>query len=157
MSRPDSLRRRIDRGTGHPRHAFRSVNLQQQHPGTHLSRVKFVIGDPQRVRLLSQLFRLADLATIERGASGAALGALRQMERLADETMDFDAAERERTMRDGNLAQEHAQHLPKSTGNLYLMPSGKLINADDPLYNPTVIAETPEQAFSDIPKEGQRQ
>ena len=102
-------------------------------------------------------FPLSDLATIERGASGVALGAMRQMAKLADETMDFDAAEQERTVRDGNLAQEHAQRLPKSTGNLYLMPSGKLINADDPLYNPTVIAETPEQAFSDIPKEGQRQ
>jgi choline-sulfatase len=94
---------------------------------------------------------------VERGASGAALGALRQMEKLADETMDFDGAEHERTVRDGSLAQEYAQQLPQSTGNLYLMPSGRLINADDPLYNPTVIAERPEQAFSDMSKEGQQQ
>jgi hypothetical protein len=31
------------------------------------------------------------------------------------------------------------------------MPSGKLINADDPLYNPTVIAQTPREAAEDIP------
>ena len=64
---------------------------------------------------------------------------------------DFDAAEQERTVRDGKLGQVYAQHLPESTGNLYLMPSGKLINADDALYNSTLIAETPEQAFDDLP------
>jgi choline-sulfatase len=87
---------------------------------------------------------------------GVTLGALREMERLAHESMDFDAAEHERTVRDGGLAETYAQGLPKSTGNLYLMPSGRLINADDVLYNPTVIAEMPEQAFEDRPKRSQR-
>jgi len=88
---------------------------------------------------------------VERGASGEARRALEEMAHWAETTMDFDAAEVERTVRDGDLAKEYAQHLPRSTGNLYLMPSGKLVNADDPLYGPTVIAETPEQAFDDIP------
>ena len=76
---------------------------------------------------------------------------LEKMAKLAERTMDFDAAEQERTVRDGKLGEVYAQHLPESTGNLYLMPSGKLINADDALYNPTLIAETPEQAFDDLP------
>jgi choline-sulfatase len=88
---------------------------------------------------------------VERGASGEARRALEEMAHWAETTMDFDAAEVERTVRDGDLAKEYAQHLPRSTGNLYLMPSGKLVNADDPLYGPTVIAETPGQAFDDIP------
>jgi choline-sulfatase len=83
---------------------------------------------------------------IERGVSGVALGALREMQRLAEASMDFDEAERER-MQDGTLAETYAQHLPPSTGNLYLMPSGRLINADDTIYAPTVIAERPEEAF----------
>jgi arylsulfatase A-like enzyme len=89
---------------------------------------------------------------IERGAQGVALAAMGQMRRLASQTMDFDAAEHERTVRDGALAAEYAQHLPPSTGNLYLMPSGRLVNADDVLYSPTVIAETPSQAFDDAPQ-----
>ena len=88
---------------------------------------------------------------IERGASGMAAQALRDLAALAERSIDFDEAEHERTVRDGDLRQVYAQHLPPSTGNLYLMPSGKLINADDPLYHPTVIADTPEQAFDDGP------
>jgi hypothetical protein len=33
------------------------------------------------------------------------------------------------------------------------MPNGTLINADDLLYNPTVISEAPAQAFGDWPKD----
>jgi hypothetical protein len=73
--------------------------------------------------------------------------------RLARDTMDFDAAEKERTVRDGSLEEQFAQDLPPSTGNLYLLPSGKLVNAEDALYNPTVIAESPEEAFGDVPSE----
>jgi hypothetical protein len=74
-----------------------------------------------------------------------------QMRRLAERTIDFDAAEHERTVRDGTLRTKYAQHVPPGTGNLYLMPSGRLVNADDVLYHPTVIAETPNEAFDDAP------
>jgi choline-sulfatase len=87
---------------------------------------------------------------IRRGANGAARSAMHDLARLAEVSMDFDAAERER-VRDSELSQTYAQRLPKSTGNLYLMPSGRLINADDLLYEPTVIAEQPEQAFDEGP------
>jgi len=40
--------------------------------------------------------------------------------------------------------------LPKATGNLYLFPDGRLINADDALlYQPLIVSETPEQALGD--------
>ncbi len=68
-----------------------------------------------------------------------------KLEQMMDETMDFDKAEHERIKRDGLLAEKYALNVPKSTGNLYLMPSGKLINAEDVLYNPTVILEDAEK------------
>ncbi|MFN2156356.1 MAG: hypothetical protein ACK2UX_14055, partial [Anaerolineae bacterium] len=95
---------------------------------------------------------LVERGVVARGRPGGeGKRAMEQMAHWAETTMDFDAAERERTVRDGDLAEVYAQRLPPSTGNLYLMPSGRLVNADDPLYNPTVIAETPEEAFDDIP------
>ena len=70
--------------------------------------------------------------------------ALRQMRKLAETSIDFDEAEQER-VQDGALSETYAQHLPPSTGNLYLMPSGRLVNADDTIYAPTVIAEKLEE------------
>lgn len=59
---------------------------------------------------------------------------------FAEESMDFDEAQRERTVRDGELADEyHLELEAKPTGNLYLLPSGKLVNAEDLLYNQTVV------------------
>jgi choline-sulfatase len=80
--------------------------------------------------------------------SGDALAARSYLAQVAEETTDFAAAAWERTERDAGLRQEYAQNLPPSTGNLYLMPDGRLLNADDLLYHPTVIAERPEDAFT---------
>jgi len=88
---------------------------------------------------------------IRRGCDGQAAEARAYLAKLADDSIDFDAAERERTERDGDLHETYKQDVPRSTGNLYLMPSGRLVNADDPLYHPTVIAERPEDAFGDWP------
>ena len=63
--------------------------------------------------------------------------------------MDFDAAEHERRERDGGLRKTFAQKVEPGTGNLYLMPSGALVSAEDALYNPTVVAATPQEAFGD--------
>jgi hypothetical protein len=78
---------------------------------------------------------------VESRATGAAAEALAYLARLAEESIDFDTAERERIGRDGRLAEQYRLDLPASTPNLYWLPSGKLVNADDPLYHPTVIAE----------------
>ena len=77
--------------------------------------------------------------------------ALRFLEDFANRSIDFDEAERERTVRDGSLRQQYRQDVPASTGNLYMLSSGKLINADDPLCHPTVISEDAAAAFGDWP------
>ena len=84
---------------------------------------------------------------VQRGVPSAAKDDFEFLQKIAQESMDFDAAESERLDRDGGLAVEYAQNLPPSTGNLYNLPTGKIINADDLLYSPTVIAPTPERAF----------
>jgi choline-sulfatase len=84
-------------------------------------------------------------------ASGTDAEALRSLQNFAERSMDFDAAERERLERDGNLHEQYPQDLPTSTGNLYLMPSGTLVNAEDALYHPTVISDEPADAFMDWP------
>ncbi len=89
---------------------------------------------------------------LTRAVAGKDREALEILSDLALKTMDFDEAERERTVRDGPLLTDFQQELPESTGNLYLMPSGKLINADDPLYHPTLIASDPGRAFDDYRK-----
>jgi choline-sulfatase len=82
---------------------------------------------------------------------------LEYLERLAVESIDFEAAERERIRRDGILKITYRRYLPPATGNLYLMPPteraplGKLVNADDILYHPTVISSDPDLAFGDFP------
>ena len=72
---------------------------------------------------------------------------VQELAKFAESSIDFDAVETERTVRDGGLREQYKQNIPQSTGNLYFMPDGRIINADDPLYKPTVIAEKPEHAF----------
>ncbi len=85
-----------------------------------------------------------------RGCSGEAEAALRELEAFANESIDFDEAENLRTVRDGKLHEEYPQTVnPHSGGNCYFMPSGRIIAGDDLLYEPTVIAENPEDAFGD--------
>jgi len=85
---------------------------------------------------------------IDAALAGDALAARDYLASVAAASIDFAAAERDRKERDGGLAAQYAQDLPPSTGNLYLMPDGRLLNADDLLYHPTVIAERPGDAFS---------
>ena len=80
-------------------------------------------------------------------AADSAAEALAEMRELAESTIDFDAAERERVKRDGSLSEQYALNVPKHTANLYLMPSGKVVNADDALYNPTVVMKHAARGF----------
>jgi choline-sulfatase len=89
---------------------------------------------------------------IERGIPQEDQAAHDHLAHIAETSIDFEAAERERLERDGALKQRYALDLPPATGNLYIMPNGTLINADDLLYNPTVISENPARAFEDWPQ-----
>lgn len=66
----------------------------------------------------------------------------KRMLEFARDTMDFREAERERLERDGHLKDEYSLDLDVgTTGNLYLMPSGRLVNAEEMLYDPTIVLE----------------
>lgn len=64
---------------------------------------------------------------------------------FAESSMDFDAAEAQREGPDKAAAAALSWGDRQSTGNLYLFADDRLVNADDPLYRPTVISP----AFSD--------
>ncbi|GIX06623.1 MAG: sulfatase [Candidatus Poribacteria bacterium] len=91
---------------------------------------------------------------LQRGMSAEAQEAHRELNAFVDRTMDFQRAEWERTVRDGDLKRRYPLNAPSSTPNLYWMPSGRLVNADDVLYHPTVIAEDPTELFDDAPDRG---
>jgi choline-sulfatase len=85
---------------------------------------------------------------------GDDLEALIYLQRIAELSIDFDDAEKERTERDGELHTEYALNLPKASGNLYLFANGKLVNADDAmLYAPTVLTSDPASVYDDFPSE----
>jgi hypothetical protein len=73
---------------------------------------------------------------------------VRSLATLADESIDFDEAEREYRERDGSLTDDY--RLPVGVGadpgNVYVMPSGSLVDAGDTLYRPTVVADSLEAA-----------
>lgn len=73
--------------------------------------------------------------------------ALAYLEDYAEQSINFDEVEKARVKRDGSLAKDFEHKAPPSTGNLYHMPSGKIINAEDTLYNPTIIAEEGSEIF----------
>ena len=66
-------------------------------------------------------------------------GALRYLAGLAEDSMDFEAAERDRTVRDGALSATYVQGARYPYGNLYRLPDGRVVGADDTLYQPTVV------------------
>lgn len=84
-------------------------------------------------------------------ATGEAARMLANLEALATTTMDFDAAEVERGEGEHALSARYTLPLGDTLGNQYLMPSGRLVEADDTLYDPHVLAERPEEIFADWP------
>ena len=52
------------------------------------------------------------------------------------------------------LADEQALGIPPGTGNAYVMPDGRLIDAGTPLYKPDVLADDPSRVFVDWPDRG---
>ena len=75
-----------------------------------------------------------------------------RMAGILEETMDFEAAADERE-RDRRLNEEYAldAETVSGSGNCYLMPSGSVVDADEPLYDPTIVIERPAETFSDCP------
>ncbi|MCZ6672221.1 MAG: sulfatase-like hydrolase/transferase [Verrucomicrobia bacterium] len=65
------------------------------------------------------------------------------------DTMDFEAAEKERIEGTADLAQRFPKTTAPSQGNLYHLKDGRIINGEDAVYNPTVVADSAAEAFGD--------
>jgi hypothetical protein len=86
-------------------------------------------------------------------ATGTEVEVVRRLRQFLDQTIDFHSAERDR-QEDEVIQQTHALEVEwvSASGNCYLMPNGGVVDADQPLYDPTVLAENPAAIFDDFPE-----
>lgn len=84
-------------------------------------------------------------------ATGDAKQALEYLTALAAESINFDAAAREREESAERLQTQYAFPGETGLGNHYLMPSGQVVEADDMLYRPTVRVAEPAAVYGDWP------
>jgi choline-sulfatase len=75
--------------------------------------------------------------------------ALIKLRGFVAKTMDFDAAEKERMERCADLEQRFPKKIGPNQGNLYHLKDGRIINGEDAVYNPTVVARSAEEAFGE--------
>lgn len=75
-----------------------------------------------------------------------------RLARFVEAGLDFDEAERRR-VRDQFADEEYVLPVPKGTGNAYVFPDGRLIDAGTPLYKPDILADYPPAVFDDWPEE----
>jgi choline-sulfatase len=111
--------------------------------------VRFRDSDPLFFDLSNDLGEQHNLID---GAQGRAAEARNAMAAYAQGSMDFDAAERERIQGERELHARYELAIETSFGNQYLMPDGRLIEADDTLYDTMVLSETPSELFADWPE-----
>ena len=111
-------------------------------------------GDYKYVRFRDAPPLLFDVASDPKETENLARGDLpaagEELAAYAEETLDFDAVEagveRAREERD-----DHTLPIPPGTGNAYLMPDGRLVDAATPLYQPDELAWEPADVFEDYP------
>jgi choline-sulfatase len=102
--------------------------------------------------LESDPFERSNLAADLSALGDDDLTALERLREFVDRTMDFDAADRERDSdRELGEAFELDIETPSPSGNCYTMADGTVVDADTPLYDPTVVTDDPESAFDDYP------
>jgi choline-sulfatase len=85
-------------------------------------------------------------------ADPEAKAALKRLRSHVANAADFDAWA-EQSAADRAARGEHALPTPPGTGNAYLMPDGRLVDAATPLYQPDEIAWAPEDVYDDWPGE----
>jgi choline-sulfatase len=114
--------------------------------------VRFRDAPPLFFDLANDPAEQRDLIRREGERSDEANRYLKRMQEIAEESVDFRAAEAKRTGHDAELAQRYPLTIKnEGTSNLFLMPDGRLVSADDPLYEPTVVARKPREVFPDFP------
>jgi len=75
---------------------------------------------------------------------------LNRLRRLLEETMDFDAALDERAA-SRTLEDEHELSIPPGHGNVYRMSDGRLVDADQTLFQPNVLTKDISNVFGYLP------
>jgi len=133
----DSLTPRWGKGT-----EFRSVRWG------NYKYVRFRDADPLFFDLVNDPGEQLNLIGTELTGENAEM--LVKMETYANESIDFNEAEKARVERDGSLKADYAQNIEKSFHahtNLYHLQSGKVIHADEALYRPSIVCETGENIF----------
>ena len=74
------------------------------------------------------------------GGNEAQLAVGRQLKALIDDSWDFDAAEAQRRQDEKRLLDNSLPEAARKWDNWYRMPDGRIVAADTPLYDPSVIA-----------------
>lgn len=69
------------------------------------------------------------------------------------DTIDFDEGEQRRIADQLEDEERYVLSIPKGTGNAYLFPDGRLVDAGTPLYKPDVLADYSPGVFPDWPTE----
>ena len=86
--------------------------------------------------------------------TGEHAAAVERLEAIAENSLDFDAAE-ERRVVDERDRLEHELRLDGTPAspfpNLYHLPDGRIVDAETPLYDPTVVIEDPSETFGNDP------
>lgn len=75
---------------------------------------------------------------------------LERLRGIVDETIDFEAIDEQRR-RDEREFADQTLGIPRGTGNAYLLPDGRLVDATTALYKPDVLAYDPSTIFDDWP------
>lgn len=87
-------------------------------------------------------------------ATGEAREACERLRKRVTESIDFEEID-EQFQRDTLDRAGRELTIPRGNGNTYLLPDGRVIDADAFLYSPHVFTDQPEAVFSDFP--GDRQ
>ncbi len=149
----------VVRGAGEPesRPVFTDALTPRWGAGTEFRSIR--LGDYKYVRFRAADPLFFDLKNdpheqhnlLSRGVPEEAREVLAELQQFANDSIDFDAAEREREERDGDLHDKYPRLPRLSSENHYILPDGRVVNADDTLYAPEVIAEKPQDIFGDYP------
>lgn len=75
---------------------------------------------------------------------------LKRLRETVSETIDFAEIEQKRAAYVESF-EEYELPIPPGTGNAYLLPDGRLVDAATPLYKPDVLADDPSGVFEDWP------
>ena len=96
-------------------------------------------------------FERRNLADEEQTLDADGEAALERLREFVATTIDFEAAAEECRDLEVSVPEEHRLDGPLGSGNCYRLPDGRIVDADTPLYDPTVLVEHPEDTFADWP------